>query len=227
MFPMTPNFSQIDTWVFDLDNTLYPARCNLFDQISALMAEFVMDYLKVDRVTADHLRTVYYAKHGTTLAGLMDEHSMDPYQFLIDVHDIDFSVLPPAPVLAAQIAALPGRKIIYTNGTAPYARNVIAARGLNGLFDKIYGVEHAGFRPKPERAAFDRVFGLDGFDPKSAVMFEDEARNLKVPHTLGMGTVHITDNPLDDAFIQHSTPDLSDFLTQITDIPAARDTLSL
>ncbi len=206
--------TDITTWVFDLDNTLYPPSVRLFDQIEVRMVQFVMDHLQIDRIQADHLRRVYWQKHGTTLAGLMDEHGMDPEQFLIDVHDIDFSVLPPDPLLRRHIADLPGRKIIYTNGTAPYAENVIAARGLTGVFDAIYGVEHAGFRPKPERAAFERVFTKDGFDPTQAAMFEDEARNLQVPKSLGMATVHVA--PVRDPapYIDHHTPDLTDFLTQ-------------
>jgi putative hydrolase of the HAD superfamily len=128
------------------------------------------------------------------------------------VHDISFDALAPDPVLAARIAALPGRRIVYTNGCAPYAERVLAARGLTGLFDAIYGVEHAGFHPKPDRAAFDTVFAADGLAPSRAAMFEDEARNLAVPHAIGMRTVHVAPEPLSAPHIHHHTSDLSGFL---------------
>ncbi|MEO0357947.1 MAG: pyrimidine 5'-nucleotidase [Pseudomonadota bacterium] len=212
--------SDTRTWVFDLDNTLYPPKVRLFDQIEAKMVDFVMDHLNVDRAKANHLRRIYWERHGTTLAGLMDEHGMDPELFLIAVHDIDFTVLPPDPVLRDLITALPGRKIIYTNGTAPYAENVTGARGLGGIFDAIYGVEHAGFRPKPERAAFEAVFGLDGFDLATAAMFEDEARNLEVPKAMGLATVHVAPTANAAPYIDHHCVDLTDVLTQVADTGA-------
>jgi putative hydrolase of the HAD superfamily len=142
----------------------------------------------------------------------MRNHGIDPGDYLTKVHDIDFSGLERDPQLAERIAALPGRRIIYTNGTAPYAAEVIAARGLNGLFDAIYGVEHAEFHPKPDQAAFDVVFGTDGFDTARAAMFEDDPRNLAVPHAMGMKTVHVADQPAPAPHIHHHTDDLSDFL---------------
>ena len=209
------HFEHVETWVFDLDNTLYPPAMRLFDQIEVRMTQYVMDSLGVDRDEADHLRTHYWRTHGTTLAGLMREHDVDPGPYLTDVHDIDFSVLDPDPSLAAQIAALPGRKIVYTNGCAPYAENVLRGRGLSGLFDAIYGVEHADFLPKPEQGAFDRVFARDQLDPTRAAMFEDEARNLAVPHALGMRTVHVAPEPLAADHIHHHTDDLGGFLSRL------------
>ena len=152
------SFSHVRAWVFDLDHTLYPPKVALFDQIEVLMTDYVSGILNVDRQEASRLRDHYWRSYGTTLAGLMAEHNIEPDPFLIAVHDIDFSVLPPAPDLAAAIRALPGRKIVYTNGTAPYARNVLKARALDGVFDAVYGVEHANYRPKPEQAAFEAVF---------------------------------------------------------------------
>ena len=140
---------------------------------------------------------------------------MVPEQFLIDVHDIDFSVLDPDPELRELIQHLPGRKIIYTNGTAPYAENVIKARGLHGIFDAVYGVEHAAFRPKPEAAAFEKVFGTDQLVGATAAMFEDEARNLAYPHSIGMRTVHVAPKSADAPYITHKTNDLSGFLKQV------------
>ncbi|MEC9310978.1 MAG: pyrimidine 5'-nucleotidase [Pseudomonadota bacterium] len=208
-------FSHVTTWVFDLDNTLYPPSARLFDQIEVRMTYWVMATLNIPRDEADALRSRYWRDHGTTLAGLMRNHDVDPGPYLETVHDIDFSPLLPDADLAMRIAALPGRRIIYTNGTAPYAERVIAARGLSGLFDAIYGVEHAGFHPKPDRAAFDQVFAADGFDTTRAAMFEDDPRNLAVPHALGMKTVHVADTPAPAPHIHHHTNDLSAFLTHL------------
>lgn len=208
-------FNHVTCWVFDLDNTLYPPAIRLFDQIERRMIDYVMRTLRVDRPEADRLRRHYWQTHGTTLAGLMREHDLDPLPFLDDVHDIDFSPLAPDPDLAARIAALPGRRIIYTNGSAPYAARVIAARGLTGLFDAIYGVEHAEFHPKPDARAFATVFGLDGLDPTRSAMFEDEPRNLAVPHAMGLCTVHVAETPVAAPHIQHHTTDLAHFLAKL------------
>ena len=212
---MKSDFHHVTTWVFDLDNTLYPPRYRLFDQIEVRMTAWVMDALKIGRTEANRLRQLYWDRYGTTLAGLMREHGVDPGPYLAAVHDIDFSVLPADPALAAAIARLPGRRIIYTNACAPYAEKVLAARGLDGLFDAIYGVEHAGFLPKPERAAFEAVFAADRLNPARAAMFEDDARNLRAPHQMGMRTVHVAEKPTPARHIHHYTADLAAFLTQI------------
>lgn len=207
--------TNIDTWVFDLDNTLYPPHMRLFDQIETRMTAWVMDALSVDEDEANRLRLYYWRVHGTTLAGLMREHGVAPDGYLEHVHDIDFTVLAPDTQLRAAIDALPGRKVVYTNGTSPYAENVIESRGLKGAFDAVYGVEHAQFHPKPDRAAFETVFAKDGFDHSRAVMFEDDPRNLEVPHALGLATVHVAPAPEPRPYIQHHTGDLRGFLTQL------------
>jgi putative hydrolase of the HAD superfamily len=209
------DFTHVTTWVFDLDNTLYPPHMRLFDQIEVRMTNWVMQALQVDRARADHLRAHYWATYGTTLAGLMTEHGVDPGPYLTDVHDIDFSVLAPDPALADSIARLPGRKIVYTNACAPYAEKVLSARGLAGLFDGIYGVEHAEFHPKPAAQAFATVFAKDGLDPTRGAMFEDDARNLAVPHALGMRTVHVAPAPEPATHIHHHTEDLAAFLARL------------
>lgn len=206
------NFQHVDTWVFDLDNTLYPPRYRLFDQIEVRMTRWVMEALSVSRDEADRLRRHYWESYGTTLAGLMREHGVDPGPYLHEVHDIDFSALPADPELAARIADLPGRRIVYTNACEPYARRVLEARGLTGLFDAVYGVEHAGFLPKPEREAFEAVFAADGLSPGRAAMFEDDSRNLRVPHALGMRTVHVAPLAEPAEHIHHHTEELADFL---------------
>ena len=210
-----PDFHHVRTWVFDLDNTLYPPHMRLFDQIEVRMTDWVMATLNVDRARADHLRTHYWQTYGTTLAGLMAEHGVDPGPYLTDVHDIDFTVLSPDPALATHLKALPGRRIVFTNGCAPYAEQVLAARGLTGLFDAVYGVEHAQFRPKPEAQAFETVFALDGLTPTEAAMFEDDPRNLAAPHAMGLRTVHVAPTPEPAPHIHHHTDDLTAFLARI------------
>lgn len=208
-------FSHVDTWVFDLDNTLYPPHMRLFDQIEVKMTDFVMQTLGVARVEADRLRSRYWAEYGTTLAGLMHHHDIDPEPYLAQVHDISFAPLAPDHDLTKRISALSGRKIVYTNGTAAYAQNVLGARGLSGLFDAVYGVEDARYQPKPHEAAFAEVFAKAGLTPQSAAMFEDDPRNLAVPHALGMRTVHVAPEALAANHIHHHTDDLSDFLAKL------------
>jgi putative hydrolase of the HAD superfamily len=209
------HFAHVTTWVFDLDNTLYPPKYRLFDQIEVRMTAWVMQALNIGQTEANRLRQHYWDRYGTTLAGLMREHNVDPAPYLTDVHDIDFSALPRDPTLASHLRALPGRKIVYTNACAPYAEKVLAARGLGGIFDKVYGVEHAGFRPKPERAAFESIFAQDGLDPTRAAMFEDDARNLAAPHQMGMACVYISPKPLKARHIHHHHEDLTAFLGQL------------
>ncbi|MCA0869766.1 pyrimidine 5'-nucleotidase [Seohaeicola saemankumensis] len=208
-------FAHVEHWVFDLDNTLYPPQARLFDQIEVRMTAYVMASLGVDHAEADRLRRHYWAAYGTTLAGLMREHDVDPTPYLTHVHDISLAHLERDSDLAAHIARLPGRRIVYTNGTAPYAERVLEARGLAGLFDAIYGVEHAEFRPKPERAAFESIFEQAGVDTAAAAMFEDDPRNLAAPHEMGMRTVHVAPEPHDADHIHHHTDDLTAFLSQL------------
>ncbi|MFV2034952.1 MAG: pyrimidine 5'-nucleotidase [Halocynthiibacter sp.] len=209
-------FSHVDFWVFDLDNTLYPPSDALFEQIEVRMTAWVMQALDVDRQVADHLRRKYWSRYGTTLAGLMQEHGVDPAPYLADVHDISLDHLRPDPVLASRISALRGRKIVFTNGSAPYARRVLAARGLSQSFDAVYGVEHAGFHPKPSRQAFETVFARDGIAPERGAMFEDDPRNLSAPSAMGMQTVHVAPTPQIAPYIAHYTNDLPVFLSQIS-----------
>ncbi|MFS4582354.1 pyrimidine 5'-nucleotidase [Phaeobacter sp. C3_T13_0] len=206
------SFSHVRNWVFDLDNTLYHPSARLFDQIEVKMTDYVMAALGVDEQKANQLRDSYWQEHGTTLAGLMAHHDLDPDPFLIEVHDINLDHLQPDLILADRIKDLPGKRIIYTNGTAPYAERVLAARGLHGCFDEIYGVEHADYRPKPEREAFEIIFDKAGIVTKQAAMFEDDPRNLQAPHDLGMRTVHVAPTAVTGAHIHHYTDDLTGFL---------------
>ena len=145
----------------------------------------------------------------------MREHDVDPGPYLNHVHDISLTHLERDTELSESIARLPGRRIVYTNGTAPYAERVLEARGLSGLFNAVYGVEHAGFRPKPEREAFEAIFSHDGVDPTRGAMFEDDPRNLAAPHAMGMRTVHVAPDPHQADHIHHHTTNLSAFLRDL------------
>lgn len=211
------DFHHVTTWVFDLDNTLYPHSLRLFDQVNAKITAFVMRTLAVDEDEAQRLRALYWREHGTTLAGLMAHHALDPEPFLDDVHDIDLAAVQPDTRLAAAIAALPGRKIVYTNGSRRHAERVSGALGLRPLFDALYGVEDAGYTPKPHRAAFERVFAADGFEPARAAMVEDDQRNLAVPAAMGLATIWHpgaqTDPPA--PHVHHVAVDLAAFLSEL------------
>ena len=207
-------FSHVETWVFDLDNTLYPPAVRLFDQIEARMRAYVMRTLGVDAAEADRLRKHYWETCGTTLAGLMREHGIDPEPYLVEVHDIDLGEVASSPALCAAIGRLPGRKVVYTNGSREHARRVTRAVGLDGCFDRLYGFEDAAYVPKPEAAAFAAVFALDGLAPARAAMFEDDHRNLRVPHSLGMRTV-LVGPAAEHPHVHHITDDLAGFLALI------------
>ena len=209
-------FSHVKTWIFDLDNTLYPPAARLFDQIEIKMTDWVAKALSVDRTEADRLRAHYWHQYGTTLAGLMREHDVDPAPYLTDVHDISLDHLETDASLADAINALPGRRIVYTNGCEPYARRVLAARGIEQCFEAVYGVEHAEFVPKPERVAFETIANLDGFEHASAAMFEDDIRNLQAPFEMGMRTVHVAPQSEAKPFVHHHTDDLTAFLRTLT-----------
>lgn len=230
-----PGFSHVDTWIFDLDNTLYPASCNLFAQVDHRMGEFIANTIGVPYAHARHLQKAYYRQFGTTLAGLMQVHKLKPEPFLEYVHDIDLSVLPELPELAAQIAKLPGRRLIFTNGSRRHAENVAGKIGVLHLFEDICDISACEFVPKPERSAFERMGRLHAIDANHAAMFEDMPHNLEVPHDLGMTTVLVhsdyVDHPVQikmrawtslPEHIHHMTADLTEFLsTQVTAAPGA------
>ena len=213
---MLSAFAHVTTWIFDLDNTLYPSSARVFDQIEARMTDWVMQALNVDRARADHLRRHWWRTHGTTLAGLIREHDIDPVPYLAHVHDIRLDDLMPDAALAAAIRALPGRKLVHTNGSLRHAQRVTSARGLGGVFDGLFGIEAAGFLPKPERGAFEAVLALAATSPGSAAMFEDDARNLVEPHAMGMATVHVEMCRAAGAHVHHHAPDLGAFLSRLT-----------
>lgn len=174
-----------------------------------------MDTLSLDRTAANRVRHDYWRRHGTTLAGLMHHHDIEPDAYLARVHDIRLDALSPDPALRSAIAALPGRRIVHTNGSAAHAARVLAARGLADAFDAVYGLEHAGYRSKPDHAAFAAIHARDRIDPATAVMIEDDPRNLEVPHRLGMATIHVADTPDPRPHVHHHTADLTTLLRQV------------
>jgi putative hydrolase of the HAD superfamily len=219
---MTRSFNHVDTWVFDLDNTLYPASCRLFDQIDVKMGEFVSRALGVSYADAKKRQKELYYKHGTTLRGMMQEHDMKPEGFLDYVHGIDYSPVKADTHLANAIKALPGRKLVYTNGTVAHATNVMNNLGITSLFDGIFDIIHADYIPKPARAPYDVFLRHHAVDATRAAFFEDLAQNLEVPHAMGMVTVLVTSDDnldaahlnagADGAHIHYKTNDLAAFL---------------
>jgi len=217
-----PDFDHVDTWIFDLDNTLYPAHCNLFAQIDERMGAFIAQELEVDRIEARRIQKKFYVEHGTTLAGLMAEHGMAPGPFLEFVHDIDLAVVEESHALDTALARLPGKRYIFTNGSHRHAENVAGKLGVLDRFDGIIDIAACDFVPKPHPDAFERFIGHSRADAEKAAMFEDIARNLEVPHQMGMRTVWVhTDGEWatekahhgkDGEHVHHTTDDLITFL---------------
>ncbi len=220
------SFAHIDTWVFDLDNTLYPASCRLFDQINLKMGSYMMRRFNVDQVEAKRIQKELFYKHGTTLRGLMVEHGEKPEPFLDHVHDIDYSPVKHDAVLGERLAVLPGRKLVFTAGTTRHAKNVLTQLGISSAFDGIFDIVAADHVPKPARAPYEKFLRDYSVAPKCAAFFEDIARNLEVPHALGMTTVLVTDDENQDAHhlnkdamgphVHHTTSHLPTFLQSLT-----------
>ena len=186
---MSRSFERTRTWIFDLDNTLYPASARIFDQINRLMTAFIQDKVGVSGQDADHLRRDLWMRHGTTMAGLAAEHGIEPEDFLEACHVLDLSVLSPDPDLSAALQSLPGRRIVHTNGPRANAERIVAARGLATCFEQIIAIEDTGLVSKPTAEAYARARDLSGHTHEHAVMIEDHADNLRVPRALGMTTV--------------------------------------
>ena len=225
--PLVPHpLAHIDTWIFDLDNTLYPASCNLFAQIDAHMGAFIMELLDVDAVEARRVQKGFFHAHGMTLRGLMTEHGVDPHDFLAKVHDIDVSVVEHDAALVAALHALPGRRLVFTNADVPYAERVLDRLGLADSFEAIHDVHAMDYQPKPAAAAYAQLCAVHGIDPKRAIFFEDMARNLAPAHAIGMTTVWI-DNGSEQGpnvggkFIDYRITDLGAWLGGVVEELAA------
>ena len=211
----------IETWIFDLDNTLYPLACNLFDQVEERMAAFIMAELAIDYDEAHRMRREFFHRHGTTLRGLMLDHDIEPTRFLEYVHEIDLSGIPADPALVAAINRLPGRKLVFTNATRRHAERVMERIGLNGEIEAIHDIVASAYRPKPDPTAYDALTRRHGFSPKTALFVEDMARNLEPAAALGMTTAWVK-SPLDWArlgadqpYVHYAIDDLAAWLSAV------------
>jgi putative hydrolase of the HAD superfamily len=225
-------FDQTENWIFDLDNTLYPASCRLFDQIDVKMAAFIMELLKVDHAEARRLQKGFLYEHGTTLRGLMMEYGVQPAEFLSFVHDIDHSAITANEELGRALRQLPGRRFIFTNGTVQHAENVMARIGILDCFDDIFDIEAADYLPKPHIESYHAMLKRHGIEAERSAMFEDISRNLEPCHRLGMTTVLITSSDNEDSaaiasrtglgpdapHIDHVTDNLPEFLAQLLEL---------
>jgi putative hydrolase of the HAD superfamily len=221
-------FTHIDTWVFDLDNTLYPHHVNLWQQVDARIGEFVGRWLKVSAAEARRIQKDYYLRYGTTMRGMMTEHGVHADDYLAYVHRIDHSPLQPNPEMGAAIARLPGRKLILTNGSTDHADKVLERLGLAAHFEAVFDIIAAELEPKPAPQTYAKFLRDQQVDPLKSAMFEDLARNLVVPHQLGMTTVLVVPDGSkevvredwelegrDAAHVDHVTDDLTGFLQEL------------
>lgn len=217
-------FSHVDTWIFDLDNTLYPHTSRIWPQVDQRITLYIADLFGIDGLSARALQKYFYHKYGTTLRALIDEYDIDPYDFLDFAHDIDHTDIALDERLGAAIEKLPGRKLILTNGSRKHAENVAKKIGILDHFEDVFDIAAANFVPKPDRRAYESFLEKHAVEPAQAAMFEDIAKNLVVPHELGMTTTLIVPKTLDpfrEGFeqeavktphIDHITSDLADFL---------------
>ena len=230
-------FDHVETWVFDLDNTLYPHHVALWQQVDERIRSYIADFLKVSHDEAFRVQKDYYKRYGTSMRGMMTEHGMNPDDYLAYVHKIDHSPLEPNPALGAAIEQLPGRKLILTNGTRAHADAVTRRLDIHTHFEDVFDIIAAELEPKPLPQTYDRFLKQHGVDPARAAMFEDLARNLEVPHTLGMTTVLVVPEGSrevfreswelegrDAAHVDHVTDDLTGFLQRVGGQPTAAST---
>lgn len=212
---------EIETWIFDLDNTLYPLACNLFGQVEERMAAFIMDALDVNYDEAHRVRRDFFTRHGTTLRGLMLDHGIEPHRFLDYVHEIDLSGIPADPALVAAINRLPGRKLVFTNATVRHAERVMERIGLRGHIEAVHDIAASAYLPKPHPDAYKSLTKRYGFVPEAALFVEDMARNLAPAAALGMTTAWVK-NPLDwaragadEPYVHYVIDDLAAWLDRV------------
>ncbi|MGB3487404.1 MAG: pyrimidine 5'-nucleotidase [Xanthobacteraceae bacterium] len=225
----TRAFTHVDTWVFDLDNTLYPHHVNLWQQVDARIGAYIGNFLNVDAVEARRIQKDYYKRYGTSMRGMMTEHGVSADDYLAYVHEIDHSPLEPNPAMGEAIARLPGRKLILTNGSTDHAGKVLARLGFPEHFEAVFDIIAADLEPKPAPQTYQRFLDLHRVDPARSAMFEDLARNLVVPHDLGMTTVLVVPDGTrevvredwemeghDAPHVDHVTDNLTGFLAKLT-----------
>ena len=215
-----PPAHEPDVWLFDLDNTLYPARCNLFAQIDVRIGRYIADLLKVDPEEARRVQKEYWREHGTSMRGMMTLHGVDPKQYLDYVHDIDYSPVEASPALDAALKKLPGRKIIFTAGDVPHAERVMERLGVAHHFEAIFDIVAGDYWPKPHKQIYEKLVLKHAVDPMRACMADDIAINLKPASEMGMRTVWVRHEEsvkraadLDLDHIHHQTEDLAEWLT--------------
>jgi len=226
--PPPRGFGKIETWVFDLDNTLYPHHLNLWQQVDERIRAYVSDFLKVSKDEAFRVQKDYYKRYGTTMRGLMTEHGLKPDDYLDFVHRIDHSPLTPNPALGAALEKLPGRKLILTNGTRKHADAVMQRLEIGQHFEDVFDIAAANLDPKPMPQVYERFLARHAVEPSKAAMFEDLAHNLETPHALGMTTVLVVPegqrevfredwelDGRDAAHVDHVTDDLTIFIENI------------
>jgi putative hydrolase of the HAD superfamily len=213
---MTADLAHIDTWLFDLDNTLYPPEAEFMSLIEGRMTQFVARETGLSRQDAYTLQKKYLHEHGTTLAGLMANHGVDPEAFLDEVHDVSMHALHPDPELRAAIAALPGRRLVFTNGDKRHAERVLRKLELDDLFEATFHIALADYIPKPHPQTFARMMQAHDVDPKTTAFFEDSARNLPPAFDLGMTTVLVGPDAVgtEHPFVDHVTDNLAAFLRE-------------
>jgi putative hydrolase of the HAD superfamily len=218
---------EIETWIFDLDNTLYPASCRLFEQVQRRMNEFICDRLNLAPEAAAELRRTYFREHGTTLNGLMIVDRIDPHEFLAFVHEIDLACVPANPELVAALGRLHGRKIVHTNGSVRHAERLLDHLGVSDSFCGIVDIVAADFAPKPALAGYQLLLRRHAVEPRTAIMVEDIARNLAPAAELGMTTAWMR-NEMDWAaaeaegdYIHHVVEDLAGFLAAAVRLQAS------
>lgn len=217
---MDARFAHIRDWIFDLDNCLYPASTGLFDLIDERMGAYIQRLLACDPVEARRVQKAHFHEHGTTLAGLMKEHGVEPTDFLEDVHAIPLDRVRRDERLASALGRLPGRKIVFTNGDEPYARRVLEAIGVHHHFDELHDIHASSYRPKPDPHGYELLCERFGIEPERAVLADDMAANLRPAKALGMTTVWVDNGSergnhgLGD-FIDHRIQDVSQWLESI------------
>jgi putative hydrolase of the HAD superfamily len=215
--------NKITTWIFDLDNTLYSADSGIFQQVHTLMGNFVSKHLNIEIKEAKELQKKYYKQHGTTLRGMMDNHGVDPDQFLSEVHKLDYSIIRPNEKLNIELEKIKGRKIIYTNANLEHANNVLDKLELTHMFKEIFDIKNANYIPKPEITPYDKIIKNFEIEPSSAIMFDDIAKNLVPAKKVGFTSVWIDagyENFSDDIksskkYLDYETKDISNFLNQV------------
>lgn len=215
--------ARVDTWIFDLDNTLYPAASDLFTQVRNRMTVFICNRFGIGFDEARALQRRYYLDHGTTMLGLMHHHNVDPHEFMDFVHDIDLSGLAPSETLRDALGRLPGRRVIYTNASRSHARRVMDHLGVADLFDDIFDIVAAEFEPKPGQDAFDRMLQAHEVNAPSAAFFEDIGRNLEPAAARGVATVLVRGSDVSiageelEVRFDYEVDDLPEWLAQVAD----------